>query len=75
LCAERASLHDEYIGASLLVMSMAAGHRLRWIVIWVLIVGWFAALALNALGNLAHLLLLVAIGLLVYELLIPESAA
>ncbi len=56
-------------------MSMAAGHRLRWIVIWVLIVGWFAALALNALGNLAHLLLLVAIGLLVYELLIPESAA
>ena len=56
-------------------MSMAAGHRLRWIVIWVLIVGWFAALALNAFGNAAHLLLLVAIGLLVYELLIPESAS
>ena len=56
-------------------MSMAAGHRLRWIVIWVLIVAWFAALAVNAFGNGAHLLLLAAIGLLVYELLIPESTA
>ncbi len=54
-------------------MSMAAGHRLRWIVIWVLIVAWFTALAVNAFGNGAHLLLLAAIGLLVYELLIPES--
>ena len=56
-------------------MSVAAGHRLRWIVIWVLIVAWFGALALNAFGNAAHLLLLGAIGLLVYELLIPESTA
>ena len=55
-------------------MSMAAGHRIRWVIIWVLIVAWFAALALNALGNGAHLLLLGAIGLLVYELLIPEQA-
>ena len=56
-------------------MSMATGHRLRWIVIWVLIVAWFGALALNAVGNGAHLLLLAAIALLVYELLIPESTA
>jgi len=55
-------------------MSMASGHRIRWIVIWVLIVTWFGALALNVLGNGAHLLLLGAIGLLVYELLIPEQA-
>jgi hypothetical protein len=55
-------------------MSMAAGHRIRWIVIWVLIAAWFGALAFNLLGNGAHLLLLVAIGLLVYELLIPEQA-
>lgn len=54
-------------------VSMAAGHRVRWILIWLLIVGWFAALALNVGGNGAHLLLLAAIGLLVYELLIPEE--
>ncbi len=53
-------------------MSMAAGHRLRWIVIWVLVVAWFVALAANSFGNAAHLLLLGAIALLVYELLIPE---
>ena len=55
-------------------MSMATGHRIRWILIWVLILAWFAALALNLAGNLVHLLLLGAIGLLVYELLIPEQA-
>ncbi len=55
-------------------MSMAAGHRLRWIVIWALIGAWFVALALNLAGNLVHLLLLGAIALLVYELLIPEQA-
>ena len=55
-------------------MSMAAGHRLRWIAIWVLIAAWFVALALNLAGNLVHLLLLGAIALLVYELLIPEQA-
>lgn len=55
-------------------MSMAAGHRLRWILIWVLIAAWFVALALNLAGNLVHLLLLGAIALLVYELLIPERA-
>jgi hypothetical protein len=54
-------------------MSMAAGHRLRWIVIWGLVFAWFVALAANALGNAAHLLLLGAIALLVYELLIPEQ--
>lgn len=53
-------------------MSLAAGHRARWIAIWVLIAAWFVALALNVGGNLAHLLLLAAIALLVYELLIPE---
>ena len=54
-------------------MSAATGHRIRWIVIWALIVAWFVALAGNVGGNGAHLLLLVAIALLVYELLIPEQ--
>jgi uncharacterized protein DUF5670 len=62
------------MGGSLFPMSMAAGHRIRWILIWLLIVAWFAALALNVAGNLVHLLLLAAIALLVYELLIPEQA-
>jgi hypothetical protein len=56
-------------------MSMGAGHRVRWILIWCLIFAWFAALAFNVGGNLVHLLLLAAIGLLVYELLIPEQTA
>ena len=55
-------------------MSMATGHRIRWILIWGLIAAWFAALAVNIGGNLVHLLLLGAIALLVYELLIPEQA-
>ncbi len=54
-------------------MSMAAGHRVRWILIWTLIAAWFVALALGVGGNGAHLLLLGAIGLLVYELLIPDQ--
>lgn len=53
---------------------MAAGHRIRWIAIWVLILAWFGALAANLGGNAVHLLLLAAIALLVYELLIPEQA-
>ena len=65
---------SKYMSASLSPMSMAAGHRLRWILIWALIAAWFVALAANIGGNLAHLLLLVAIALLVYELLIPEQA-
>jgi hypothetical protein len=52
---------------------MTTGHRVRWIAIWGLIAAWFAALALNVGGNGAHLLLLGAIALLVYELLIPEQ--
>jgi hypothetical protein len=54
-------------------MTMAAGHRVRWILIWLLIAAWFVALAANVGGNGAHLLLLTAIALLVYELLIPEE--
>ena len=58
----------------LAVVNMATGHRVRWVLIWELIAGWFLAMAANWFGNSAHLLLLAAIALLVYELLIPESA-
>jgi hypothetical protein len=49
------------------------GHRIRWILVAVLVAAWFVALALNIAGNLVHLLLLGAIGLLVYELLVEDD--
>ncbi len=55
-------------------MSAAMGHRIRWILVWLLIAAWFVALALNLAGNLVHLLLLGAIGILVYELLVEDAA-
>jgi len=54
-------------------VSAATGHRIRWISVWLLIAGWFVALALNVAGNLVHLLLLGAIGILVYELLVEDA--
>jgi hypothetical protein len=56
-------------------VSAATGHRIRWIAVWLLIAGWFVALALNIAGNLVHLLLLGAIGILVYELLVEDAPA
>jgi hypothetical protein len=55
-------------------VSAAAGHRIRWILVWLLIAAWFVALALNIAGNLVHLMLLGAIGILVYELLVEDAA-
>jgi hypothetical protein len=55
-------------------VSAATGHRIRWILVWSLVVAWFVALALNVAGNLVHLLLLGAIGILVYELLVEDAA-
>jgi hypothetical protein len=43
--------------------------------VWVLVVAWFIALALNVGGNLVHLLLLGAIGILIYELLVEDVPA
>ena len=56
-------------------MSVATGHRVRWIAVWVLVVAWFVAQAVNVGGNAVHLILLVAIGLLVYELLAEDAPA
>ena len=56
-------------------MTAATGHRLRWILVWVLVVAWFVAQAANIGGNAVHLVLLVAIGLLVYELLAEDAPA
>ena len=56
-------------------MTIATGHRLRWTVVWVLVAAWFVAQAANVGGNAVHLLLLIAIGLLVYELLAEDAPA
>jgi len=62
----------KYTGASLPPMSVAIGHRVRWTAVWVLVALWFALQAVNVGGNLVHVVLLVAIGLLVYELLAED---
>jgi hypothetical protein len=56
-------------------VTLATGHRLRWTLVWTLVVAWFVAQAANIGGNAAHLVLLVAIGLLVYELLAEDPTA
>jgi hypothetical protein len=53
-------------------VTIATGHRLRWTGVWVLVVAWFVAQAANIGGNAVHLLLLIAIGLLAYELLAED---
>ncbi len=68
-------LHENYTGASLRSVSVATGHRVRWTAVWALVVAWFVAQALNLGGNAVHLVLLVAIGLLVYELLAEDTPA
>jgi hypothetical protein len=56
-------------------VTIATGHRLRWVGVWLLVVAWFVAQAANIGGNAIHLLLLAAIGLLVYELLAEDTPA
>ena len=48
---------------------------MRWTLVWVLVVAWFVGQAANLGGNAVHLVLLVAIGLLVYELLAEDAPA
>jgi len=56
-------------------VTLATGHRLRWTLVWLLVIAWFVAQAANIGGNAAHLVLLAAIGLLVYELLAEDAPA
>ena len=66
---------SEYIGriADTGPMSLRAGHRIRWLVVWLAVAVWFVGLAFDLGGNAIHLVLLVAMALLVYELLAQES--
>ncbi|MBA3765140.1 MAG: hypothetical protein H0X05_06490 [Actinobacteria bacterium] len=53
-------------------MSLRTGHRIRWTIVWLAVALWFVGLALNLGGNAIHLVLLVAMALLVYELLVKD---
>ena len=55
-------------------MSVAVAHRIRWILVWVLVLTWFAGLAFSWFGDRLNLVLLAAIVLLVYELLAEDPA-
>jgi len=56
-------------------VTLATGHRLRWTAVWTLVLAWFVAQAANLGGNAVHLVLLLAIGILVYELLADDAPA
>jgi len=56
-------------------VTLATGHRLRWTSVWALVLAWFVAQAANLGGNAVHLVLLLAIGILVYELLAEDAPA
>jgi len=56
-------------------VTLATGHRLRWTAVWALVLAWFVAQAANLGGNAVHLVLLLAIGILVYELLAEDAPA
>jgi hypothetical protein len=50
-------------------MSAATGHRIRWIAVWLSVALWFVGLAANVGGNGIHMLLVLAIVMLLYELM------
>ena len=54
-------------------VSIALGRRIRWTLVFLLVVAWFVALAANAGGNGVHLLLAAAVALLLYELVAVET--
>lgn len=55
-------------------MSLRTGHRIRWLVVWLAVAVWFVGLAFDLGGNAIHLVLLVAMAMLAYELLVVEDA-
>lgn len=56
-------------------MTIALGRRVRWIVAAALVAGWFVALAVDVGGNGVHLLLVAAVGVLLYELVAVDTPA
>ena len=55
-------------------MYMRMGHRLRWAIVWTLLVAWVAFIVFDWGGRFANALLFLAVIVLVYELLAAETA-
>ena len=56
-------------------VSIALGRRVRWALALLLVLGWFAALAIDVGGNGVHLLLVGAVAVLLYELVAVDTPA
>lgn len=54
-------------------VSVSLGRRIRWMLAFLLVAGWFVALAMNVGGNGVHLLLAAAVGVLIYELIALDT--
>lgn len=54
-------------------MSLRTGHRVRWLVVAVSVTLWLVGLAFDLGGNAIHLVLLLGIAALVYELLAEDA--
>jgi hypothetical protein len=54
-------------------MSIGLGRRIRWALVFLLVLGWFVALAVDLGGNGVHLLLAAAVVILFYELLALDT--
>ena len=54
-------------------VSIALGRWFRWTLVFLLVAGWFVALAMNIGGNGVHLLLAAAIAILLYELVALDT--
>lgn len=55
-------------------MGTRAAHRIRWSAVGVAVLLWFVGLAFDWGGNAIHLVLVLAMALLVYELLLEDAA-
>ena len=56
------------VPATVPAVSMALGHRIRWLTALLLVTAWLVTLAMNVGGNGVHLLLAGAVAVLLYEL-------
>lgn len=56
-------------------MLVRLGHRIRWTVVWTLLLVWALSLVTGIGGNLPNLFLVLAIVVLLYELLAVDPAA
>ena len=56
-------------------VSIALGRRIRWTLAFLLVAGWFVALAMDASGSGVHLLLAAAVAILLYELVALDTSS